>query len=174
MVFGCELRIGNCQIGIKSDQCSIPNSQFSSEDSAHTNGLAIAQLRFNVRKNRPIRPTRKPADRLCIAHHRAGWPPPQNFRARHIANQILRSGTAGAANYGEARGAESRADFIHKMRIVQKELNETNVWLRIILRSSLLPPELVVDIIAENKELARIASASIKTARTHGAVSDEN
>ena len=99
---------------------------------------------------------------------------PKDFRARHIANQILRSGTAGAPNYGEARGAESRADFIHKMRIVQKELNETNVWLRIILRSSLLPPELVVDIIAENKQLARIASASIKTARTHGAVSDEN
>jgi four helix bundle protein len=99
---------------------------------------------------------------------------PKDFRARHIANQILRSGTAGAPNYGEARGAESRADFIHKMRIVQKELNETNVWLRIILRSSLLPPELVIDIIAENKELARIASASIKTARTRGAVSDEN
>jgi len=89
-------------------------------------------------------------------------------------NQILRSGTAGASNYGEARGAESRADLIHKMRIVQKELNETNVWLRIILRSSLLPPELVVDIIAENKELARIASASIKTSRTHETVSDEN
>jgi four helix bundle protein len=90
----------------------------------------------------------------------------ESFCARHIANQILRSGTAGAPNYAEARGAESRADFIHKMRIVGKELNETSVWLRIILRSSLLSPELIVDILAENKELARIVSASIKTART--------
>ena len=101
---------------------------------------------------------------------------PKSFQARHIANQILRSGTAGAPNYAEARGAESRADFIHKMRIVQKELNDTAVWLRIIVKSSLLPPELIVGIIAENKELARIASASIKTARTCGAASssDEN
>src|SRR6058998_2551952 len=52
----------------------------------------------------------------------------KNFQGRHVAKQILRSGTAGAPNYAEARGAESRADFIHKMRIVQKELNETAVW----------------------------------------------
>src|SRR2546427_4082034 len=54
---------------------------------------------------------------------------PKNFQGRHVAIQILRSGTAGAPNYAEARGAESRADFIHKMRIVQKELNETAVWI---------------------------------------------
>src|SRR5881409_2258142 len=48
--------------------------------------------------------------------------------ARHIAKQILRSGTAGAPNYAEARGTESRQDFIHKMRIVGKELNETIVF----------------------------------------------
>src|SRR5881396_3274380 len=71
----------------------------------------------------------------------------KTFQGRHVANQILRSGTAGAPNYAEARGAESRADFIHKMRIVQKELNETAVWIRSIL--------------AENRELCRIASASI-------------
>ncbi|MBI4473559.1 MAG: four helix bundle protein [Acidobacteria bacterium] len=91
---------------------------------------------------------------------------PRTFQARHIANQILRSGTAGAPNYAEARGAESRQDFIHKLRIVRKELNETAVWLRIISKSSLLPPEFLADIPAENTELARIVSASIKTART--------
>ena len=64
---------------------------------------------------------------------------PRTFQARHIANQILRSGTAGAPNYAEARSAESRQDFIHKMRIVGKELNETAVWLRIISKSALLP-----------------------------------
>ena len=96
---------------------------------------------------------------------------PRTFQARHIANQILRSGTAGAPNYAEARGAESRQDFIHKMRIVGKELNETAVWLRIILKSSLLPPEFLAGILAENTELARIVSASIKTARTCSVVS---
>lgn len=49
---------------------------------------------------------------------------------RHIAGQILRSGTSPAPNYGEARGAESHADFIHKVRVVLKELNETSIWLR--------------------------------------------
>jgi four helix bundle protein len=91
---------------------------------------------------------------------------PRSFQGRHVANQILRSGTAGAPNYAEARGAESRADFIHKMRIVLKELNETAVWIRIMAESSLISPELLVDILAENKELCRMASASIKTART--------
>ena len=99
---------------------------------------------------------------------------PKTFQARHIANQILRSGTAGAPNYAEARGAESRQDFIHKMRIVGKELNETAVWLRIISKSSLLPPEFIVSILAENTELARIVSASVKTARTRGAVSSSD
>ncbi len=91
---------------------------------------------------------------------------PKTPPGRHIAFQILRSGTAGAANYGEARGAESRADFIHKLRIVEKELNETAIWLRIVAKSSLVEAELIVDILAENMELAKIVSASVKTART--------
>jgi four helix bundle protein len=62
---------------------------------------------------------------------------PRTLAGRHIALQILRSGTAAAPNYAEARSAESRADFIHKLGIVQKELNETSVWLRMILRISL-------------------------------------
>src|SRR5881396_2863668 len=88
------------------------------------------------------------------------------FQGRHVAKQILRSGTAAAPNYAEARGAESRADFVHKMRIVQKELNETSVWLRIVLRISREKEDLIVDILAENRELCRIASASVTTART--------
>ena len=82
-----------------------------------------------------------------------------------MCDQILRSGTATAANYGEARGAESRSDFIHKLKIVSKELNETAVWLEIILKSSIIPAENVVEIVAENRELCRIISASIRTAR---------
>ena len=84
----------------------------------------------------------------------------------HIAGQIMRSGTSPAPNYGEARGAESQADFIHKLRIVLKELNETSIWLRIIERSDLLKQELLKEISKESQELCRIFTASLKTART--------
>jgi|SRR2546425_1311902 len=90
---------------------------------------------------------------------------PKTPAGRHIAMQILRSGTAAAPNYAEARGAESRADFIHKLGIVQKELNETSVWLRIVSRTFREKRDLIVAILAENVELARIVTASIRTAK---------
>jgi len=90
---------------------------------------------------------------------------PKTPQGRHVCGQLLRSGTATAANYGEARGAESRADFIHKLKVVFKELNETTIWLEVIAESSLLSPEHIVAIVAENRELCRIIGASIKTAR---------
>jgi four helix bundle protein len=76
----------------------------------------------------------------------------------------MRSGTAAAANYAEARGAESRPDFIHKLRIVLKELNETTVWLQLIAENAMLPAETMRSVVAENDELCRILAASIKTA----------
>ncbi len=94
---------------------------------------------------------------------------PRTAQGKHIAGQILRSGTAPAPNYGEARGAESRADFIHKLGIALKELNETALWLRMIAESELLPQEKIVDILAENRELAKILTASVKTARSRAA-----
>jgi four helix bundle protein len=90
---------------------------------------------------------------------------PRNQHGRHISAQILRSGTASAANYGEARGAESRADFVHKLGIVLKELNETAIWLDIIIQSSLLPGEQLAAVVAENRELSKIIATSVKTAR---------
>ena len=90
---------------------------------------------------------------------------PKTPAGRHIAMQILRSGTAAAPNYAEARGAESRADFIHKLGIVQKELNETSVWLRIVSRTFREKRDLIIGILAENVELARIVTASIRTAK---------
>jgi len=62
---------------------------------------------------------------------------PKTPAGKHIAGQIMRSGTSPAPNYGEARGAESHADFVHKLRIVLKELNETKIWLRVIERSQM-------------------------------------
>jgi len=90
---------------------------------------------------------------------------PKTAARRHIAGQILGSGTSPAPNYGEARGAESAADFVHKLRIVLKELNETSIWLRLIDRSQLLKRELPGEIVNENSELCRIFTASLKTAR---------
>jgi four helix bundle protein len=89
---------------------------------------------------------------------------PKTLEGSHISKQVLRSGTASAANYGEARGAESRSDFIHKLRIVLKELNETAIWLQLIVESSLISREKMEGMIAENQELCRIITASIKTA----------
>src|SRR5215471_2804439 len=93
---------------------------------------------------------------------------PRTAQGRHICDQVLRSGTAAAANYGEARAAESRADFIHKLKVVSKELNETSVWLEVIAQSALLSREMIEAIVAENRELCRIISASIRTARASG------
>src|SRR5882762_5680780 len=77
---------------------------------------------------------------------------PKTPAGKHIAGQIMRSGTSPAPNYGEARGAESHADFIYKLRIVLKELNETSIWLRVIERSEILKRELLADIIRETNE----------------------
>ena len=90
---------------------------------------------------------------------------PKTPAGKHIAGQILRSGTSPAPNYGEARGAESSADFVHKLGIVLKELNETSIWLRVIERSEILRRELLIDIIEENSELCKILAASLRTAR---------
>jgi len=93
---------------------------------------------------------------------------PKTTAGRHIAGQILRSGTSPAPNYAEARGAESRADFVHKLRIAVKELNETGIWLLIILKARMAPDALVTGLAKENRELARILSASIRTAQAKG------
>jgi four helix bundle protein len=89
---------------------------------------------------------------------------PRTRHGSHISSQLLRSAAAAAANYGEARGAESKSDFIHKLRIVLKELNETAVWLELIIGSSLLARDKLVAIVTENEELCRIVAASIQTA----------
>jgi len=90
---------------------------------------------------------------------------PRTPAGKHIAGQILRSGTSPAPNYGEARGAGSHADFVHKLRIVLKELNETSIWLKVIDCSQLVRTELLAEIMKEGNALCRIFTASLKTAR---------
>ena len=91
---------------------------------------------------------------------------PKNKVGKHISGQLLRSGTSPAPNYGEAQGAESRSDFIHKLKICLKELRETRVWLKIIGKTKLIEPESKLKlIIEENDQLISIFVASIKTAK---------
>jgi four helix bundle protein len=90
---------------------------------------------------------------------------PHTFQGRHMGSQLLRSGTSAAPNYGEARAAESRADFTHKLKIALKELNETAVWLRIIQGVFAVDADFLTKLIAENSELCRILVASIQTAK---------
>ena len=91
---------------------------------------------------------------------------PNTKLGNHIGNQLIRCGTAPALNYAEAQGAESIKDFIHKLKIVLKELRETLVCLKIIIRKPLIKPISKIEpIINENNELISIIATSIKTAK---------
>jgi four helix bundle protein len=90
---------------------------------------------------------------------------PDGRSANHIAGQLLRSGTSPAAQYAEARAAESAKDFQHKLKLCFKELNESRVWLKIIIQSHLAKPEKLSSLFQECDELCRIISASINTSR---------
>ncbi|MFN8006863.1 MAG: four helix bundle protein [Terriglobia bacterium] len=90
---------------------------------------------------------------------------PKTPAGRHVANQLLRSGTSPASNYSEARAAESSADFLHKLGIVAKELNETGVWLKIISKSGLVRSLLMTSILEETIQLSKIVTSSVMTAK---------
>jgi four helix bundle protein len=90
---------------------------------------------------------------------------PSNRLGRHIAGQLIRSGTSASPNYEEARAAESRDDFIHKLSLVLKELRESRIWLRMIIKSSILPQKLVQPLLRECEELCLIIGKSLVTAK---------
>jgi four helix bundle protein len=81
---------------------------------------------------------------------------PRTPKGSHIAGQLMRCGTAGGANYAEARAAESREGYIHKLAIVLKEFNETRYWLPVILDKKLIDPALVLPVIKECVTLSKI------------------
>jgi four helix bundle protein len=85
----------------------------------------------------------------------------------HLADQIVRSGTSCALNYGEAQSAESRRDFIHKLGIVLKELRETQIGLKIIEQARILPVKIpVAALVHECDELIAIFYRSVQTAKS--------
>ena len=89
---------------------------------------------------------------------------PTTKLANHIGGQLIRASSSGALNYGEAQSAESPNDFVHKLKVVLKELRESRVCLKIILRKPLLPRERVQPTLDECNELIAIFLKSIDTA----------
>ena len=90
---------------------------------------------------------------------------PKTLAGQHLADQLIRSGTSPALNYGEAQAAESRKDFIHKMKVCLKELRETSICLRIIVKAGLLGAPKLESLLDETGELISIFVTSIKTAK---------
>lgn len=91
---------------------------------------------------------------------------PDDRGGTHLANQLVRSGTAPALLYGEAQAAESRNDFIHKMKLGLKELRESQINMRIIEKREMLNNAVVPSsILTECTQLVAIFSASIETAK---------
>ena len=91
---------------------------------------------------------------------------PKTNAGNTMSGQIVRSGTSTALNYGEAQSAESKKDFIHKMKVVLKELRETFVALKIIHKTKLYQhEEKIIKAKTENNELISIFVKSIETAR---------
>lgn len=89
---------------------------------------------------------------------------PTSRAGNHVAGQLLRSGTSALPNHAEAQAAESRKDFVHKLKLCHKELRESRRWLLLIQRVPLLTGDSVTSLVVETDELIRIFHASIRTA----------
>ena len=86
---------------------------------------------------------------------------PKTLVARRIGDQLLRSGMSVGAHYEEAQGAESKADFVHKLQIALKEMRESNYWLRLLAKARTLPPERLRDILDESVQLRAMLSKAV-------------
>jgi four helix bundle protein len=91
---------------------------------------------------------------------------PPSRAGNHVAGQVLRSGTSPYSNHGEAESAESRDDFIHKLKVCLKELRETRRWARLIERKHWTQNDTTLNfVLSESDELIRIFMSSIRTAQ---------
>ena len=91
---------------------------------------------------------------------------PETRAGKHVSSQILRSGTSPAPNYGEAQSAESKADFVHKLKVALKERRETEIWLKVIQRAKMIKPaSQLAPLIKETDELIAILFTSVQTAK---------
>ena len=90
---------------------------------------------------------------------------PDTRMGRHIGGQLVRSGTSPAPNYEEACAAESRADFVHKLSICLKELRESRSWIRLIIKTEMLPEHRMGELLDESSQLCNMIAQSIVTAK---------
>src|SRR5712692_376483 len=90
---------------------------------------------------------------------------PDTRMGRHIGGQLVRSGTSLAPNYEEACAAESRADFVHKLSICLKELRESRSWIRLIIKTEMLPEHRMGELLDECNQLCNIIGQSIVTTK---------
>ncbi len=94
---------------------------------------------------------------------------PESRLGRHIAGQLVRSGTSPAPNYTEACGAESRREFVYELSIALKELRESRCWIQLIFKAELLPEQRLSEILDECEQLCAIVAKSIVTAKNNQA-----
>ena len=90
---------------------------------------------------------------------------PNTIVGRRVGDQLLRCSTSAGANYEEARGAESREDFVHKLQISLKELRESNYWLRLPVKAGKISPERMTDLLDESGQLRAMLSKAVATAK---------
>jgi four helix bundle protein len=90
---------------------------------------------------------------------------PNTLVGRRLGDQLLGSATSAGANYEEARGAESKDDFAHKLQVALKEMRESNYWLRLLVMCSEVSAERMADLIEESNQLRAILSKSVATAK---------
>ena len=91
-------------------------------------------------------------------------------RGKHLADQLLRSGTSIGANIQEAQAAQSRADFVHKMQISLKEARESAYWLALLREASLTDDAAIPGLINECHQIAAILAQSVITAKSNGRI----
>ena len=84
-----------------------------------------------------------------------------------LSKQVLRSGTAVCALVREAEHAESKADFIHKLAIAQKEANESHYWLELLSQSDYIDEKAFLSIAADCIELLKLLTSIIKTSKAN-------
>ena len=88
---------------------------------------------------------------------------PNSPDAKHISGQFMRSGTHPGIHYGEVRAAESSKDFVHKLKMINKELRETHNSLRIAQMMDYVEPQDILPVLQECNELVSIFTATIKS-----------
>jgi four helix bundle protein len=135
-------------------QCRTPNIEWAGSNVAEANGTYGARAKYDLEER---------LLNFTAAVVRLADSLPNTKAGNHIAGQLLRCGTSPLANHGEVEAAESRKDFLHKLRICLKELRETWRWLRLIGRLELNQGDQFRATLVEVEELIRIFAASVRT-----------